>query len=107
MNATPTTTEAPTPTQTFNHYSVRIRVNKAGQRAAEITPFGRPSLRQYVPLELLALAAGKDAWMRNIQFKCASCRKLTVAGDTEGGEYCQACFDAQGEENARLDGGAL
>ncbi len=86
-----TTTETPTPVQSFGKYTVSIRRNAAGDRAARITAGG--GITDYVPLELLALAAGKDLWMRKIQFKCKECRTLITADSTDGGEYCQECYD--------------
>ena len=80
-----------TQVQTIGNYTVSIRRNASGQRAARISAAGHAD--NYVPLELLALCAGRDLWMRKIQFKCKSCRTLIAADSTDGGEYCQECFD--------------
>ena len=80
-----------TPVQTFGEFTVTIRRNASGMRAARIDCKGHSD--RYIPLELLALAAGKDAWMKKIQFKCKSCLALIAADSTDGGEYCQECFD--------------
>lgn len=58
------------------------------------------------PQEICHLAAGKDAWKRNILFRCADCRKRLPAHQMECG-MCPECYDKAGEENAALDGGAL
>lgn len=69
---------------------------------AEITP---ASGRKFcVPLEMLGLAAGKDAWMRRIMVRCADCGKRVPAGEMEC-RMCEECYDRAGEENAKLDAG--
>lgn len=89
--------------QMFGNRQVRIVKSKStGQRAAEITPFGRAALRFYVPVEMLSLAAGKDEWMKDIQFKCADCGVKHPAREMEC-EMCPTCFEKAGEENAALD----
>ena len=94
----------PTNIQTFGTTTVRITKSLiGGARFAEIQPKGRPAY--HVPIELLALAAGKDAWMRRIQVRCTECRKLHAADELNGGGYCPTCVDAQDEENMRLDEG--
>ena len=94
----------PTGVQTFGTTTVRIMKSLiGGARFAEIQPKGRPSY--HVPIELLALAAGKDAWMRNIQVRCTECRKLHAADELNGGGYCPTCVEAQDDENMRLDEG--
>lgn len=57
-----------------------------------------------IPLELAALAAGRDAWMRKIDAACKCCGTRYVIGETEVVGYCPECADESGEENARLDG---
>ena len=56
-----------------------------------------------VPLEIMALAAGKDAWMRDVKRKC-ECGKVYAIGSSDGVEWCQECYDEAGEENAIADG---
>lgn len=71
--------------QKINGCEVRILKSKTnGMRAAEIK--GRTGIR-IVPVDLLSLAAGRDAWMRDIEFKCADCRERLPAKDME----CQMC----------------
>ena len=90
--------------QTFGTTTVRIMKNLiGGARFAEIKPKGRPPY--HVPIELLALAAGKDVWMRRIQVRCTECRKLHAADELNGGGYCPTCVEAQDDENMRLDEG--
>jgi hypothetical protein len=90
--------------QTFGTTTVRILRTQHGGRFAEIRPERSPAYR--VPAELLPLAAGKDAWMRDIQLRCAGCDSHHRAADMASGLYCPACVEAQEEENARLDGRA-
>lgn len=86
-------------------HSVRILIRKGetgkgpGQRVAEID-----GGRQFVPVELLPLTAGRDAWCREIAVRCLDCRKPTPAGEMEC-ELCPTCYDKAGEENAEQDGG--
>lgn len=100
-NSLPT---GPTNIQTFGTTTVRIMKKLiGGNRFAEIKPKNRPAY--HVPIELLALAAGKDAWMRKIQVRCAGCRTRLAAEELNGGGYCPTCVEAQDEENMRLDEG--
>lgn len=69
-------------------------------RAAIIDPQG---VRQIVPVDLLPLAAGRDAWMREIRVKCVDCRKTVRAGDMEC-QLCPACYEKAEQENAEADG---
>lgn len=71
-----------------------------GRRAAQVSALGRSPY--YVPVELLALSAGKDAWMRDVRFKCSDCGKAHVAREMEC-ELCPACYEKAGQENAELD----
>jgi NADH pyrophosphatase NudC (nudix superfamily) len=88
--------------QTFGTTTVRILRTQHGGRFAEIRPERGPAYR--VPAELLPLAAGKDAWMRDIRLQCSGCGQPQRAADMGSGLYCPACVEAQEEENARLDG---
>lgn len=56
-----------------------------------------------IPAAICSLAAGKDAWMREIEFPCA-CGKFYKAGESETGDFCPACEQEQGEANAKADG---
>ena len=89
--------------QTFGTTIVRILQRRDGTRFAEIRPKLGPIY--HIPAEMLSLAAGKDAWMRDIQLRCSGCRTHHRAGDMETGIYCPACVQAQEEENARQDAG--
>lgn len=92
----------PTSNQQIQGRVVTILRTKTGMRVAHVTEHGVDSI---IPVELLPLCSGKDAWMREIRVKCAACRKVIVAREMECGELCQECFEAAGEENARLDAG--
>jgi hypothetical protein len=65
-----------------------MRSKETGQRYARVNQIGG-FVR--VPLELLSLAAGKDAWMREIVFACPECKQRHPAHAMEG-EYCQDCY---------------
>lgn len=80
---------------------MRIIKTRRGTRFAEIHPLRGATYR--VPVEMLSLAAGKDAWMREIEFECAGCGTPHSAAEMST-EYCPACVEAQEAENARLDG---
>jgi len=98
MNTT-TAANQTTAGQTFGARTVSIVRNSKGQRAAKITTTFNT---RFVPVELLGLATGRDAWMRDIMVRC-SCGAVSKAGEMEG-EYCAACYDKAGEENAAADG---
>lgn len=92
-----------TSNQKFPGFTVSIMVGRAnGQRYGEIKPDGGRAY--HVPVEMLGLAAGKDAWMRDILVKCTHCRTPAKAGEMEC-DMCQACYEVAGEENAKLDAG--
>ena len=57
-----------------------------------------------IPLDIAKLGAGKDAWMRQIPVEC-ECGTTFKLCDSDSSECCQTCFDAAGEENARIDAG--
>ena len=87
-------------TQRINNHDVTIvKSMSTGQRAAKIVSATRTF---YVPVELLSVAAGKDAWMRDILVACKECRTLVKAGDMDC-EMCQDCYEKAGEENAASD----
>lgn len=89
--------------QTISGHHVRVQINaETKQRTALIDG------RMRIPLELLPLGAGKDAWMRKIVCKCEYCGTRHEAGTMEqsgNGLQCGACFDQAGEENAAMDAG--
>ena len=78
--------------QLFGTTEVRIKKTTTGERFAEIVPFGRYIARFHVPVGMCALAAGKDAWMRDILVRCKECRTKTRACDLEGDELCPKCY---------------
>jgi hypothetical protein len=89
--------------QTFGTTIVRILRTPRGERFAVIHPkTGNP---YQVPAEMLPLAAGKDAWMRDIRLRCTGCGQPHKAGDLGSGLYCHACIEEAEQENARLDAG--
>ncbi len=57
-----------------------------------------------VPIDIAAVAAGRDEWMRKLTVTCRECGKLHAVGEGDSAEYCQRCYDEAGEENARMDG---
>lgn len=71
----------------------------AYNRAAVIDPQGA---RRIVPVDLLPLAAGSDAWMREIRVKCVDCRKPVRAGDMEC-QLCPTCYEKAEQENEAQD----
>lgn len=89
--------------QMFPEIGASVRITKGtgnGTRFAHIT---RPSGTVAVPVELLGLAAGRDAWMRGIEVKCLDCGTWTKASEMEC-ELCPGCLDKAMDENDRLDG---
>lgn len=92
------TIKTPSP-QIINKCYVRIMKRPNGDRFAQIDPGGHISLRYHVPVQLLSLAAGKDAWMRDIEFRCADCREKHPASKMEC-ELCPACYEKAEAENA-------
>ncbi len=88
--------------QTIGTHTVRIFRAKGGTRFAEV--MRRSGLTYHVPAELLPLAAGKDAWMRDIRLRCSGCGQSHRAGDLECGLYCPTCDEEAEQENAAIDG---
>lgn len=88
--------------QTIGTTTVRVVRTPQGERFAEIQPKRRKSF--HVPAELLPLAAGKDAWMRDIRLRCSGCGQPHKAADLGSGLYCPACVEEAERENAELDG---
>ena len=68
-----------------------IRENSNGQRFVITKGFA-------VPVDIAALAAGKDAWMRNIECPCKDCGGLYALHELIGGGYCEDCAFADIEE---------
>jgi|GEM_PF-5616592 len=78
-----------------------LRAPKSGERFAEIRR-GRECIQ--VPVDLLGLAAGKDAWMRDIRFRCSVCREPFKASEMEG-QLCPRCLEETEAYNELLDRG--
>lgn len=80
--------------QSVAGHSVRIlcRVGanpkSPGERCAEIDGTRR------VPVDILRLAAGPDAWMGDITVRCLDCGKRVSARELESAEVCGPCYDA-------------
>lgn len=55
-----------------------------------------------VPVSLLGLGSGEDAWMRDVELPCLVCGLKFKAGEMEN-EFCPACFNRACEENEALD----
>jgi len=83
-------------TQILNGKRINIVKNKAGNRFAVINE------RQMIPLCIVELSAGKDAWMRGIEFKCACCGIKHKAAEMEN-EHCESCVMEAYAENEELD----
>ncbi len=97
-------------TQIFVEQCAAVDIMKSkstGQRFARISYFARMSRkpRALVPLDIIELAAGSDAWMRDIQFRCADvdCRSIHKASEMQNG-YCPSCIEKAEQENAIADG---
>jgi hypothetical protein len=82
--------------QNLNGHQVQIfKSKKTGERVAVID--GNTAC--CIPLEILSLAAGKDAWMRGIEYKCNDCGERHPASAMEC-LLCPDCYEKMinGEE---------
>ena len=77
---------------------VRGRTNKVGivkatngNRAVKVQPVGGKAY--YVPLEIAGLAAGKDAWLRDVLCRCTECRSYKTTAELNEGGYCESCVE--------------
>jgi hypothetical protein len=75
----------------YGENEVRLLI-VAGQRVAQISNPRRGTYR--IPTDLLAMGAGKDAWMRDVLVKCGDCREEHKASDLNSGLYCMDCVEA-------------
>lgn len=94
-----TTTLVPRPTRTVTVEGHMVNIGGRNTENAGLLLAGR----LVVPVEIAALAAGKDAWMRQIPVECAECLCEFKLCDSDSAEYCQECFDKACEENALID----
>lgn len=78
-----------------------VRIRESGERFAEIRR-GREITR--LPVDLLGLAAGKDAWMREIRFRCVCCNEPFKASEMEG-QLCPKCLEETEAYNELLGRG--
>lgn len=75
--------------QTINGYRVQTMTHKpTGNRFVIING----NLSRCVPLEIASLAAGKDAWMRDILAPCSDCKTHIKLGEMEC-NLCPDCYD--------------
>lgn len=83
-----------------------VRKTKDGQRVVIVGNVVRGSIKtvNIVPLGIASCAAGKDAWMRNINVTCGCCGALTTVRNLEGNDLCPECYEEAGKEIAQLDG---
>ena len=89
----------PLPPQRFGPYTARVvRSISTGERFIRSSGHAHP-----IPLDIARLAAGPDAWLRQVVVKCSYCDNRQPVGETESGTCCQKCYDEAGEENARAD----
>lgn len=72
-------------TQTLHGIQISI-VRHIG--TGELFAIFNGDMRAAVPQSICALAAGYDAWMRAITFRCPDCRELHPASLSG---YCNAC----------------
>jgi hypothetical protein len=77
-----------------------VRNRESGERFAMIC--GREITR--IPVDLLGLAADKDAWMREIRFRCVCCNEPFKACEMEG-QLCPKCLEETEAYNELLDRG--
>jgi hypothetical protein len=95
--------ENPTANQKHGIFTVTILKSQLAGRAAKVTAPGHPT--RYVPVEMLSLAAGRDAWMREVLVRCSDCKTVVKAGEMDC-EMCNDCYEKAGEENRLQDEGA-
>lgn len=95
-------TLSPTAFQKFGDKVVTIvKKGPHGPRAAKITcPVNGI---YFVPIEILSMCVGKDAWMKDILVRCGDCRTVVKAADLDC-DMCPDCYEKAGQENAEMDG---
>lgn len=95
----PAPAPAPKPPQVFGRFQARVvRLRSTGER------FIRTNVHTgLIPLDIARLAAGRDAWLRQVIVKCSYCENRIPVGETESGTCCRACADECEAENARAN----
>jgi len=53
----------------------------------------RAGSRRVLPVDLLGIAVGRDAWLRGVKVPCAGCGALTSARDLSASTLCPTCYD--------------
>lgn len=81
------------PIQELNGRRVQVITTTKGNKFAVIDN----NAHHAYPLDLCAMAAGKDAWLRDVLFTC-ECGEKIKAEEMEGHYLCQACYEKLGEE---------
>jgi len=56
-----------------------------------------------VPMEIAALAAGRESWLRKVVCACKHCRTAVEVGAGDIAGVCNDCYEKAGDENAALD----
>lgn len=54
--------------------------------------------RGYIPMDMAALGAGPDAWLRDVECKCEYCRKTTKISSTDIAGVCEECYEEMQNE---------
>ncbi len=93
------------PAQVIAGHSVRVMVSGGGKATRPGQRYARIDGAQIVPVEICGLAAGRDAWMRQIRVICLDCRQTEEIGRMTC-ELCPTCTDKAEQENAEQDGNA-
>ncbi len=46
-----------------------------------------------VPADIASIAAGPDAWLRDVLIRCTDCKTPTPVGTLEGYRLCPCCYE--------------
>ena len=85
--------QRPTRTITVQGHQVTIGGNKSVNRG--LIKVGLNA----IPLEIAKLAAGEDAWMRQIPVECTNCLCEFKLAESDSSELCPECYDSICAEN--------
>lgn len=89
----------PKPPQVFGRYTARVvKSISTGERFIKTNAHAHP-----IPLDIARLAAGPDAWLRQVIVKCSYCDNRQPVGETECGTCCPSCYEEAEQENARAN----